>query len=166
MGTAQAIHPLFVEAQRLSREEFLAKHPDPLFLVDPHVAEDDLEQAFQTQAVGRGNPTGTRVAWVRKAHGSSALDFMITIGRARSNDIELDAPDVSKFHAFLVPTAEGWEVGDAGSRFGTMVDDRELKGEAARAGVKPGVRVAVGSVSMTFHSPESFYDYLQGRDPE
>ncbi|MCA8925898.1 MAG: FHA domain-containing protein [Planctomycetes bacterium] len=164
MGTAQPIHPLFIEAQKSSREEFLAKHTDPLFVVDPHVAEEDIEQAFQTQAVGRGDPTGTRVAWIRKAHGSSALDFMITIGRARSNDIELDAPDVSKFHAFLVPTAEGWELGDAGSRFGTLVDDRELKGEDARAPLTPGSRVAVGSVSMTFHVPETFHDYLMGKD--
>lgn len=164
MGTAQPIHPLFVEAQKVTREEFLAHHTHPLFVIDPHVAEDDLEQAFQTQAVGRGSPTGTRVAWIRKSHGSDALDFMITIGRARSNDIELDAPDVSKFHAFLVPTGDGWELGDAGSRFGTLVDDVELKGEDARAPLGPGVRVSVGSVSMTFHSPESFHDYLMGKD--
>ncbi|MEZ6187658.1 MAG: FHA domain-containing protein [Planctomycetota bacterium] len=163
MGTAQPIHPLFIDSQKLSREAFLAKHGAPLFVVDPHVAPDEAEQAFQTQPVGRGNPRETTVAWIRKAHGSSVLDAMITIGRARSNDIELDAPDVSKFHAFLVPTEEGWELGDAGSRFGTLVDERELQGSEARANLVPGSRVSVGSISMTYHTPESLYDYLRGQ---
>lgn len=46
----------------------------------------------------------------------------ITIGRNKSNDIQLDEPQVSRNHAVLVKTDKGWVIEDIGSANGTFVN--------------------------------------------
>ncbi len=49
------------------------------------------------------------------------------IGRAANNDIVLQAPDVSRHHAFLEMTKKGWQLTDLGSSGGTYWNRKKLK---------------------------------------
>ncbi|MCI0398652.1 MAG: FHA domain-containing protein [Chloroflexi bacterium] len=55
---------------------------------------------------------------------------LITIGRDKSNDIVLDAPTISRFHAQVERVGRRYRVRDLRSANGTFVDDRPVVGEA------------------------------------
>ena len=159
----EQIYSFLVAAHKKSREEFLRAHPEPVFVVEPFV--HDAQAKFHTTA-GAGAPgTGHAVARVRKREGANAFGIMVTIGRAKNNDIELMAPDVSKFHAYLMQGADGgWAITDAGSTYGTEVGGRRLQPRTDRVALKVGSQVRVGSVRLTFLDPPAFYEYL--KNPE
>lgn len=52
----------------------------------------------------------------------------MTVGRAAENEIALSNPDVSSYHARLVPTPAGIELTDSGSRNGTFVNGERVEG--------------------------------------
>ncbi len=51
---------------------------------------------------------------------------IITVGRSKNNDIVLEAPGVTRRHAQLERTSEGWQVRDLGSKNGTYLDGAPL----------------------------------------
>jgi S-DNA-T family DNA segregation ATPase FtsK/SpoIIIE len=55
-----------------------------------------------------------------------ALDGPIDIGRASSAHLVLDDPDVSRLHATIRPSRDGFEVLDRGSSNGTLVDSQPI----------------------------------------
>jgi ABC-type multidrug transport system ATPase subunit len=70
----------------------------------------------------------------------------LAIGRDFRNDVVLDDPNVSQFHAELRAAASGVEVLDLGSRNGTRVN-----GEITdRAEVHAGVSIGIGSLRLVF----------------
>lgn len=50
----------------------------------------------------------------------------VSIGRSRSNDIRLDAPNASRHHADLVLYEDGWAIVDAGSSLGTTLNGNKI----------------------------------------
>lgn len=70
-----------------------------------------------------------------------------TIGRSRDCDIVLDDVGVSRHHADIRPTAEGWTVEDLGSTNGVLVNGRGIRGAQP---LHPGDRVLLGSTEMIF----------------
>jgi ABC-type multidrug transport system ATPase subunit/pSer/pThr/pTyr-binding forkhead associated (FHA) protein len=75
--------------------------------------------------------------------GSGAL----TIGRDPANDVVLDDPNVSRFHAEVRPSDGASEVRDLGSRNGTRVDREFIKGPAL---VQPGAEIGIGPFRLVF----------------
>jgi len=75
--------------------------------------------------------------------GSGAL----TIGRDPANDVVLDDPNVSRFHAEVRPVEGGSEVRDLGSRNGTRVDREFISG---RALILPGAEIGIGPFRLVF----------------
>jgi len=75
--------------------------------------------------------------------GSGAL----TIGRDPANDVVLDDPNVSRFHAEVRPRAGASEVRDLGSRNGTRVDREFVKGWVP---VEPGGEIGIGPFRLVF----------------
>ena len=69
--------------------------------------------------------------------GQDRLEF----GRDPANDVVLDAPIVSRFHATLERIGQRFRVRDLKSANGTFVNDRRLEGEAW---LKPGDTVRIG----------------------
>jgi transcriptional regulator with GAF, ATPase, and Fis domain len=63
------------------------------------------------------------------------------IGRDESADIGMEDPALSRFHAQLVPTPNGFMVTDLGSRNGTSVDGVRLAGEAVLAAFGSTIRL-------------------------
>jgi ABC-type multidrug transport system ATPase subunit len=70
----------------------------------------------------------------------------LTIGRSNGNDIVLDDPNVSRFHAEVLPSGGLLELRDLDSRCGTRLDGRPVK----RAVIKTGSEIGVGSHRLRF----------------
>lgn len=74
----------------------------------------------------------------------------LTIGRDPSNDVVLDDPNVSRFHAELIGGDDGVELVDLGSRNGTRVDGRTVE----RAQLEPGSELGIGPFRVVFEGDE------------
>ncbi len=69
------------------------------------------------------------------------------LGRSRECDIVLDDVGVSRRHAEIRPSAEGWVLSDLGSTNGVRLNDRRLRG-AQPLGL--GDRIELGSTEIVF----------------
>jgi len=155
------ILPFARDAKKLSRDEFIAQHPDPVLMVNPFRSIHDT--GFETKAAdGSEHGSTITVARIRKRPGSNAFAQMITIGRAGNNDIEIKGSGVSKFHAYLSRGPGGQVlIVDGGSTFGTLVGDHELVPRTDKVPLKSGDVIRFGdAVVATFHDPAGFYDCL------
>ena len=70
-----------------------------------------------------------------------------TIGRSRDCDIVLGDGNVSRRHAEVLPTEDGWSVSDLGSTNGVVVNGRRISGATA---LKAGDRIEVGTSELRF----------------
>jgi Protein of unknown function (DUF3662)/Inner membrane component of T3SS, cytoplasmic domain len=70
-----------------------------------------------------------------------------TIGRSRDCDIVLDDVGISRRHAEIRPTADGWTIADLGSTNGVRVNGKPLAG---RESLRPDDRVELGSTQIVF----------------
>ncbi len=71
------------------------------------------------------------------------------IGRSRECDIVLVDGNVSRRHAEIRPSAEGWTIADLGSTNGVRVNGHDVTGIVA---VEPGDHIALGTVDMRFEA--------------
>jgi hypothetical protein len=69
------------------------------------------------------------------------------LGRSRECDIVLDDVGVSRRHAEIRPSAEGWTIADLGSTNGVRLNDRRLRGVQA---LELGDRIELGSTEIVF----------------
>lgn len=93
-----------------------------------------------------GAKKGPLVLPVRKVQAS--FPSMITVGRARNNDVVVPDALVSKFHAFFRQLDDGdWGLADAGSANGTKLGDVELPPKGQPERVKPGDKITFGGVA-------------------
>jgi FHA domain len=106
--------------------------------------------------LGHGAPMAAVVEKTRE----NAFRERITLGRTGNNDVALDDPSVSRFHAWLERQAEGWVLVDAGSRNGTFVAGRRLQPREPLV-LTNSVALRVGAVQLTFYSAAGFLDFLQ-----
>lgn len=72
---------------------------------------------------------GTIVIPIKKAR-PDIFPGVVLVGRAASNDVQLDSPSVSKLHARIRLGDDGLFVSDAGSRNGTEINGKPVQGEA------------------------------------
>jgi hypothetical protein len=70
----------------------------------------------------------------------------MTIGRSRDCEIVIDDPNVSRRHAEVRKTIEGWLVVDLGSTNGVKVNGRRVHEEVLR----PGDKITLGLVELGF----------------
>ena len=158
-GVLKPIHAFVPEAMEQTRDAFGARHREGALVVAPFVVEEDPR--FQTIA-GSPRISGgvTWVGLVAKRPGSNVFTSMVTIGRARNNDIEVNAATVSKFHAYLM-LEDGPVLVDAGSTYGTFVHEKKLVPRRERHPLRPGDTIRLGSVYMTYHDGAGLYDLLR-----
>jgi hypothetical protein len=83
----------------------------------------------------------------------------ISIGRTRNNDIHLPYADISKYHAYFVPTQGGYALADAGSKNGTFVDERRLVPRTPEA-VEDETVIRFGPYSVRYLSTDGFLRWL------
>ena len=58
-----------------------------------------------------------------------------SIGRSSENELQLTDAQVSRRHAELVESADGWRIRDCGSRFGTFVNDARVEETAVTSAI-------------------------------
>jgi Protein of unknown function (DUF3662)/FHA domain len=70
----------------------------------------------------------------------------LTIGRSRDSEIVVDDPNVSRRHAEVRKTIEGWMIVDLGSTNGVKINGRRVQEEVLR----PGDKITLGLVELEF----------------
>jgi len=87
--------------------------------------------------VTRGPDVGSRIA---------LAGVRMTAGRHPDSDLFLDDVTVSRRHAEIVQSADGYEIIDVGSLNGTYVNRRRIE----RAALRPGDEVQIGKFKLVF----------------
>ncbi len=85
---------------------------------------------------------------------------LITVGRAGNNDLRLNSPCVSKLHAFIKKTADGWKVQAPGSTNGTYINHLKLEPQVDHW-LRPGDELRFAEVSGTFFDRASLLALCQ-----
>jgi hypothetical protein len=156
------------EARLAGRAVLLYEPPDddaPLGS-DEGELQDSAAFRFRTvsgvtdNSMGSGEPT---VAYLEKTK-DNAFQSRITLGRTGNNDIEIDAPSVSRFHAWFQrdEAADGWVIIDAGSKNGTHVAGKKLTPKKPAA-LANNTKLKVGHVELTFFTASGFIKSLNKR---
>ncbi len=70
----------------------------------------------------------------------------VTVGRMIGSDLALPDHTVSRSHAELLRTREGWQIADLKSRNGTRVNDKLIR----KASLSPGDVIALGTIRLRF----------------
>src|SRR5882672_5089105 len=144
------------------REEFAAAYPHPFLLAltgldapMPPARTVRMEGGPQLiaalMAERRRMAAGEKfppVLPVRKVQ--TTFPSMITIGRARNNDIVVPDALVSKFHAFFRFMDGEWLIADAGSANGTKVGETALVPKGAPEKVRPADKITFGVSAFRF----------------
>lgn len=149
----------FRDAVKLSEEEFLEAHPYWVLVVEPFASVEASAYATRASAPEKGHDRG--VAALVKRPGSNEFRMMVTIGRAKNNDVHIPCDDVSKFHAYVLnnPKEETPQFADAGSTFGSEVDGERLKPRVPTP-LSSGMRIQIGSVQALCFAPGAFREHL------
>jgi pSer/pThr/pTyr-binding forkhead associated (FHA) protein len=161
---ADSIGPYVSAAADLTEADFVAAHPEPVFLLAPLARATErtgevtrISKRFANTAV-----VGFEVLPLRKRAGANQFKSMITLGRSSASDIELRAPEVSKSHAYVVVADDGAvQLTDAGSTNGTLVNGVKLAPKTTHR-LAAGDKVSFGgAAAVIFHVPASFYVFLR-----
>ncbi len=105
----------------------------------------------------RGNPVGgaaTLLVAGDEWHSALTYDGRVPlsrpdlyIGQLEVNDLVLSDPTVSRLHAAIHATPDGYELEDLGSTNGTFVEGRRITGPTR---LRPGQRLRLGSTTLLF----------------
>ena len=142
-----------------------AKWNGPVLVQRMTSAAADGEDWAPTRAavvMSRPEANDSRVHLIAKAAGKgNAFPMGVTVGRVESNDIELEDPSVSRFHAWLQQDerTKVWALTDAESKNGTWVAGGELA-PRQRVPLVDGTEIRLGNVYLTFLLPESLWALL------
>jgi hypothetical protein len=152
--------------QAWSRDRALtqAKWNGPVLLQRTTASTPDGEDWAQTSAavvMSRPQAKDSRVHLIAKAGKANAFPMGVTVGRIESNDIALDDPSVSRFHAWLQQDerTKQWALTDAESKNVTWVAGVELTARQ-RVPLTDCTEIRLGNVYLTFLSPESLWALL------
>lgn len=167
-----AVTTLVEDFLALEREEFLAKHPHAMLLVD-NPGEQTENASFQTlSTAGQAdkekllNRLGTaRWAFLLKRE-PNKFASMVTIGRAAGSGMRLNVPSVSKFHAYLTHVARDscWYLADANSSNGTFIDGTDLPPSHGKVALKSGSMLRFGpDVTAQFFDAAGIWTMLHQR---
>jgi pSer/pThr/pTyr-binding forkhead associated (FHA) protein len=165
-GEIHQIRDLAGKLKKLGEEHFRKRFPHPFLVaisrppedrewMDPRTAESKLSDISDIEMRSQ---SGEAVA-VAKSN-RNAFKKVITVGRARNNDIVLRAPKISKLHAQFVPEKDGCDLMDMGSANGTTVNGVQLnKDQSVR--LNSGDEVAFWRYTFEYHDPDSFIEHLR-----
>jgi len=164
-------HSILVElARTLTRDDFVARLPDPVLVVlsesvtDEASGEDDTQVGDLGKKAVRlpGDPGEASRPFdalaVRKKRHAADKD-RITLGRERTCDIVVRTRGVSKLHACFLP-GPLLRVVDAGSQNGTFLDGKRLVAEQP-VEVQPGAQLVFGDLATRLVTPAQLYAMLK-----
>jgi hypothetical protein len=124
---------------------------------ESHPDEDEEDEIGRTM-IQRGQQRGGATPLVAAPRRAGALLLVAgrrlvvgasgaVLGRSRECDVVLDDNGVSRRHAEIRPTADGWQIADLGSTNGLRVNGRRVQGQAP---LRAGDRIEMGSTAIVF----------------
>jgi hypothetical protein len=131
----------------------------------PHVSASKGQTLDLTQTGPAGNLLfgGEPVVMPLRKGTSTTNAFVmgVTVGRTDNNDLVLNDPSVSRFHAYFMREARKnvWTLVDAESKNGTWAGPLKLEPNGS-AVLQDRTRLRFGDVEMTFLTPESFFKHV------
>lgn len=171
-----------LEVTQSGRDEYVAKHPYPIFLIetisDEEISSELDDFKFATQRLSskldsgvkpsieeitakiRDSSTNLAVLTIKKR--DSKFQSIITLGRAPKSDLLVNVASVSKFHCYFTHNAREniWHISDADAANGTYLDGNRLEANTkARIDDGAGVRLGFHIRGRFFRAP-AFYDYV------
>ena len=155
--------------ESLGRAGFLSRYPNPFLLLTHRTESGDMQGfGFHTAvtpisgaALGATGPAF--IAPIAKRD-VNKFATMITVGRAINNDLRLDLPSISKFHAYFMTVSHSgvWYLLDANSSNGTFVNGVRLTADRNRVVVNSGDKIRFGAdVDAVFFDPAAIYDLIR-----
>ncbi|HSM54741.1 MAG TPA: protein kinase [Candidatus Sulfomarinibacteraceae bacterium] len=81
------------------------------------------------------------------------VESLLTLGRDSDNDVVLPADGVSRHHAQVRATTEGWSIVDLGGVNGTKLNQAQLRANEP-VPLRPGDKVRIGSYELTLVGPQ------------
>jgi hypothetical protein len=156
----------FVNDAKLRREHFVAMHPHPFLVhasgeltkLDPRQRDELTTDRLMVEKPRAALQQAMSVAAVIAKDVDAGR---VTIGVATSCDIVLDDASVSKRHAHFTEKGGVWQITDADSSAGTLVNSHPLA-PGAPCELTSGDRITLGYVELTFLAPESFHELVHG----
>lgn len=165
---------------QLGREEFLASAAPAALVRYRKETDDPVGSGVRTLTLDTEGPFGDPPGDVTlpfgrdlpeavslelyplaKKPGASFPD-RITIGRTPNNDIVINDTSISRLHAYLRRSGDGWVVADAGSKNGSW-----LKGAALDARKEHDIEsravLRLGEVDVTFYEAGDLFAALGGK---
>ena len=122
----------------------------------------------QTSATKEENTVPATVTWVADGRTVGLGSGTTTIGRASDNDIVIDDPTVSRYHAQITHTNGGYYLEDLGSMAGTAVDGKRKAREQVTAGSilnLGNTEIKFNGVDTVLEQPESHPAAPSGDSP-
>lgn len=111
-----------------------------------------LEAARQMARMGEAVHPEARVEWLAKST-RNPFGALITLGRARNNDVIIDHPTVSKVHVIFTRVGKGqWAVSDERSSNGTFLNGVQLA---------PGEKRSIGDGDNLRFGPDIVGRFLE-----
>lgn len=149
----------------LTQDEFLARVTEPhLYFANlPELEETDNFKTIRlTPGKNAPHDLGKQgILTVKKATGSNAFGMMITMGRAKNNDLVIPDQRMSKFHCYFRRLGEQWSLTDANSTNGTVVDGKTVPGERSLP-LRSGSKIELsGAIDVLFLLPADLFVMLQ-----
>jgi hypothetical protein len=156
-------HPWMVR-ELSSPERSALSRPDPTVLLGPSYYTSPLishADLFEQRMAVRLAREHYRFALLPVAKSRGNLwHNRVLIGRASSNDLVLADDSVSKLHAYLRRDGLGWQIHDAGSTNGTIVDGRRVDPDGASVPLRSGAVLHLGRERCEFITGEELYNVL------
>lgn len=151
-------------------EETAVRLGDRSVLVyEPPEAEDESTLTeYRYRTVSGVSPTtfggGEPMVFLLTKTRDNAFQRRVTVGRTSNNDLPIEDPSVSRFHAWFQREDEEapWFVVDAGSKNGTRLNGKVLEKKKPYA-LAPGMKIRIGHVDLSFFDARGFLKMLKTR---
>lgn len=165
---------LIALAAKLPLKEFVQRFPHHYLITEAiGSSAGSADRLFKTTEIGTFKANQHRgvlgVAPVIKREGVNPYTSMITLGRARNNDVPITDISVSKLHAWIRRGESGgfasgdFSITDAGSRNGTFVNGVAVSREPHPLPV--GARLRLGLVEFWFIDSSGLHQALKTAPP-
>lgn len=171
------------EVRGLSLAAYKAKFPAPALLlqaatlassekIDTPTEGDDGGITMKSKAVDpiqlaaqAATDVNAALVFFLAKSGRNPFSSMITIGRARNNDVLIESGLVSKLHAYVLTRPDGLFIFDQGSTNGTKVDGVMLKkGEGGQ--LRDGCTIELApNIALRYHTVETLFSLIRQRSP-
>jgi len=117
---------------------------------DETVKMESEVRETDTEVLAESNP-GAKITFSGTGRTAHLGVRETTIGRASDNDIVVDDPTVSRYHAKVTQGTNGFYIEDLKSLAGTIVNGEKAK----RKEIPIGATVKLGKTAMVFESPQN-----------